>query len=144
MSRYVVYIILLVFLNSCSPIIKTHGYTIENYDVFNDIISNIDKKTFSKEDILKNMGSPSIIVSDVDNYWIYLLSSKQDKSFSDSEVKSQFLIKFAFNENNILVNHEILNQNNLNIISFSKDETLQPSNNYGLSDQLIESLTRSR
>ena len=34
MSKIIPYIILLFFLNSCSPIIKTHGYTIENTSDF--------------------------------------------------------------------------------------------------------------
>ena len=41
MSRVILYIILLVFLNSCSPIIKTHGYTIENTSDFSEFISEI-------------------------------------------------------------------------------------------------------
>ena len=145
MNRLVLYIILLIILNNCSPIIKTHGYTVENYNEFSELISSIDNNNdLLKEDIFNKMGSPSIIVNDVGNYWLYLLSSKQERSFSDSEIKSQFIVKFKFDKNNGLINHELITEENFKKISFNKDETKSPGNSYGISDQLIDSLTRSR
>ena len=53
MSKVIPYIILLVFLNSCSPIIKTHGYTIENTSDFSEFISEIaSNEKVSKQKIL--------------------------------------------------------------------------------------------
>ena len=106
MNKLISYIILLLFLNSCSPIIKTHGYTIENTSDFSDFISEIaSNEKASKEKILKDLGSPSIIIDDVDNTWLYLLSTKKERSFSDSEVQAQFIIKLVFDTKYLLIDH---------------------------------------
>ena len=143
MSKVIPYIILLVFLNSCSPIIKTHGYTIENTSDFSKFISEIaSNEKVSKQKILEDLGSPSIIIDDIDNTWLYILSTKQDKSFSESELQAQFIIKLVFDANDLMVNHEILTSEDFNKIAFTADTTKGPSNSYGITDQFIEAFTR--
>ena len=143
MSKVIPYIILLVFLNSCSPIIKTHGYTIENTSDFSNFISEIaSNEKVSKEKIVNELGSPSIIIDDVDNIWLYVLSTKQEKSFSDSEIKAQFIIKLVFDTNDLMVDHKILTSEDFNKIDFTTDVTKGPSNSYGITDQFIEAFTR--
>ena len=144
MYRNFLCITLILFLNSCSPIIKTHGYTIEDTAKFTDFITEIvEKEQTSKEEISTNLGSPSIIIDNVDNIWIYLFSTKEEKSFSDSEIKSQFIIKLTFDNNDNLISNQTLTSEDLHQISFTSDTTISPINNYGLTEQLIDSLTRS-
>ena len=143
MIKLIPYIILLFFLNSCSPIIKTHGYTIENASDFANLISEIaSNEKVSKERIIDELGSPSIIIDDVDNAWIYLFSTKRDRSFSESEIQSQLIIKLVFNEDNFLTEHKFLTGENFNQIVFSSDTTKRPEDNYGITDQLIDAFTR--
>ena len=144
MSKIIPYIILLFFLNSCSPIIKTHGYTIENTSDFSNFISEIaSNEKVSKEKIVNDLGSPSIIIDDVDNTWIYLLSSKRERSFSESELQAQFIIKLVFDSSDHLSNHEILTGEDFKKIEFVRDETKGPSDTYGITDQFIDAFTRS-
>ncbi len=143
MNKIIPYILLLLFLNSCSPIIKTHGYTIENTSDFSEFISEIaSNEKVSKQKILDSLGSPSIIIDDVDNTWLYILTTKQEKSFSDSELKAQFIIKLVFDTNDLMVNHEILTSEDFKKIAFTTDTTKGPSNSYGITDQFIEAFTR--
>ena len=143
MSKLIPYIILILFLNSCSPIIKTHGYTIENTSDFSDFISEIaSNENVSKQKILDDLGSPSIIIDDVDNIWLYILSTKQEKSFSDSELQAQFIIKIVFDTNDLLINHEILTGEDFNKMAFTTEITKGPSNSYGITDQFMEAFTR--
>tara|TARA_B100001093_G_scaffold128566_1_gene121054 strand:- start:224 stop:661 length:438 start_codon:yes stop_codon:yes gene_type:complete len=145
MSKKIPFIILLLFLNSCSPIIKTHGYTIENTSDFSNFISEIaSNERVSKEKILNELGSPSIQIDNVDNIWIYLFSTKKERSFSESEIQSQLLIKLTFNSDNLLTSHEILTAENYNQIEFSTETTAKPENKYGLTDQFLEAFTRGR
>jgi outer membrane protein assembly factor BamE (lipoprotein component of BamABCDE complex) len=144
MYRNFLCITLILFLNSCSPIIKTHGYTIEDTAKFTDFITEIvEKEQTSKEEISTNLGSPSIIIDNVDNIWIYLFSTKEEKSFRNSEIKSQFIIKLTFDNNDNLISNQTLTSEDLHQISFTSDTTISPINNYGLTEQLIDSLTRS-
>ena len=143
MNKIILYILLLLFLNSCSPIIKTHGYIIENTSDFSDFISEIaSNDKVSKQKILDDLGSPSVIIRDVDNTWIYLLSTKRERSFSDSELQAQFIIKLVFNKDDLLMDHEILTGDNFNKIAFTSETTKGPSNSYGITDQFIEAFTR--
>ena len=143
MNKIIPYILLLLFLNSCSPIIKTHGYIIENTSDFSDFISEIaSNDKVSKQKILDDLGSPSVIIKDVDNIWIYLFSTKRERSFSDSELQGQFIIKLAFNKDDLLINHEVLTGNNFNKIAFASETTKGPSNSYGITDQFMEAFTR--
>ena len=143
MNRIFLYILLLLFLNSCSPIIKTHGYIIENTSDFSNFISEIaSNDNVSKQKILDDLGSPSIIIDDVDNTWLYLLSTKRERSFGDSELQTQFIIKLVFNKDDLLINHEILTGEDFNKIAFSSMATRGPSNSYGITDQFMEAFTR--
>ena len=143
MNKIVFYILLLLFLNSCSPIIKTHGYIIENPSDFSDFISELaSNDNVSKQKILDDLGSPSIIIDDIDNTWLYLLSTKRERSFGDSELQTQFIIKLVFNKDDLLINHEILTDEDFNKIAFSSITTKGPSNSYGITDQFMEAFTR--
>lgn len=145
MNKIIPYILLLLFLNSCSPIIKTHGYTIENTSDFSHFISEIaSNDKVSKQKILDDLGSPSIIIDDIDNTWIYLLSTKRERSFSDSELQDQFIIKLFFDKKDLLSDYKILTGENFNKISFTSNTTKGPSNTYGITDQFIEAFTRGR
>ena len=143
MNRIFPYILLLLFLNSCSPIIKTHGYIIENTSDFSNFISEIvSNDNVSKQKILDDLGSPSIIIDDVDNTWLYLLSTKRERSFGDSELQTQFIIKLVFNKDDLLKNHDILTGEDFNKIAFASETTKGPSNAYGITDQFMEAFTR--
>ena len=143
MNKIIPYILLLLFLNSCSPIIKTHGYIIENTSDFSNFISEIaSNDNVPKQKILDDLGSPSIIIDDVDNTWLYLLSTKRERSFSDSELQTQFIIKLVFNKDDLLKNHEILTGEDFNKIAFSSMTTKGPSNSCGITDQFMEAFTR--
>ena len=143
MNKIILYILLILFLNNCSPIIRTHGYTIENTSDFSEFISEIaSNEKVSKQKILDDLGSPSIIIDDVDNSWLYIRSTKQEKSFSDSELQAQFIIKLVFDKDDLLINHEILTDENFNKIAFTSETTKGPSNSYGITDQFIEAFTR--
>ena len=58
---FVYKILLLLILNSCSPIIKTHGYTIENTSDFPEFISEIaSNEKVSKQKILDSLDSSRV------------------------------------------------------------------------------------
>ena len=86
-------LILSLFLSNCSPVIKPHGYQLE------DILLSEPQKIgiSSKADIMASYGSPSIKIKDVSNTWLYLATSKEKKVFSKDEFQEQFIFAFNFN-----------------------------------------------
>jgi outer membrane protein assembly factor BamE (lipoprotein component of BamABCDE complex) len=134
----------LIFLNSCSPIIKTHGYKVENPKLLVDFIENQNSDLTTKKDILNDFGTPSIKIDDIDDTWIYLVSTTEKNVFKKDEVNFQFILSFKFDEENNLIKNELVDKSNINQISFSRDKTKVPSSNYNLADQIVDSFTRGR
>ena len=108
-------LILLLFLASCAPVIKPHGYQLEDILLQEPQIIG----TSTKDDVLTSYGSPSIKIEDVGNTWIYLTTSKQKKVFTKDEFQDQLIFTFNFDKNNILTSQEVYDQNHM--LSFKSD-----------------------
>ena len=90
------------------------------------------------------MGSPSIIISDVNNIWIYLLSIKEKKVFEDDVLIFQNIYRFVFDEEEFLIEAAIITEENFNKIAFSSDKTTVRKDAYGITDQLYDAFTRGQ
>ena len=138
------FFLLLFILYSCSPVNKQHGYLLDDLVISADKISEftIDKST--KNEVYKAMGSPSIEIQDINDVWIYLISLKEKRVFEDDIVKYQSIMKFAFNEKNILIENQTLTSEDFNKIEFSRDKTRVRRDAYGITDQLYDAFTRGQ
>jgi outer membrane protein assembly factor BamE (lipoprotein component of BamABCDE complex) len=131
----------LIIIYSCSPINKQHGYILE--DLVNPSnLSQFKLETTVESDILQTLGSPSIIISDVNNIWIYLVSIKKENIFEDDDLIYQNIMRYEFDNDGKLLSKEFLNEENFTEISFTKDKTKIISDNYDLADQIYETFTR--
>tara|TARA_B100001057_G_scaffold208748_1_gene209440 strand:+ start:1122 stop:1544 length:423 start_codon:yes stop_codon:yes gene_type:complete len=131
-------VILSFFFLSCAPIIKPHGYQIE------DILLNKPQEIgiSSKEDLLKAFGTPSIKIEDIGNTWLYLATTKEKKVFSKDEFKDQIVFAFNFDTNDILVSQEIYNQEQMLDFKYNKSQTYSYGTDYSILDQLYDAFTR--
>ena len=133
-----IFVILSLFLLSCAPVIKPHGYQIE------DILLNKPQEIgiSSKDDLLKIFGSPSIKIEDIGNTWIYLATTKEKKVFSKDEFKDQIVFAFNFDTNNILISQEIYNHDQMIDFKYNKKQTYSYGTDYSILDQLYDAFTR--
>ena len=131
----------LIIIYSCSPINKQHGYILEDL-VNHSNLSQFKLETTVESDILQTLGSPSIIISDVNNIWIYLVSIKKENIFEDDDLIYQNIMRYEFDNDGKLLSKEFLNEENFTEISFTKDKTKIISGNYDLADQIYETFTR--
>ena len=137
-------IYLISVLYSCSPINKQHGY------LYEDIVSSVEEmshfklKTTTESDVLLALGSPSVKISDINNIWIYLVSLKEQKIFESDEVIFQSVIRFEFNRSGSLISKKFINEEDFTEIAFSDDKTRVITNNYGITDQIYETLIRGQ
>jgi outer membrane protein assembly factor BamE (lipoprotein component of BamABCDE complex) len=131
-------LILSLFFTSCAPVIKPHGYQLE------DILLNEPQTigTSTKEDLEDSYGSPSIKIEDVGNTWIYLATSKQKKVFTKDEFLDQLIFTFNFDENNILISQEVYDQNHMLSFKSDSNKTYDYGTNYTILDQLYDAFTR--
>ena len=129
---------------SCSPINNQHGYILEDFVASTNSLSQFNLETTTENEILQTLGSPSIIISDINNIWIYLISIKRENIFEDDEIMYQSIMRYEFDNNGKLLSKKFLNRNNFTEIAFSRDKTKVFSVNYGLADQLYESFTRGQ
>ena len=132
----------LIITYSCSPINNQHGYILEDFVNSSNSISQFNMKTTTEYDVLQTLGSPSIIISDVNNIWIYLVSIKKENVFEDDAVTYQSIMRYEFDNNGKLLTKEFLDKENFTDIAFSTDKTKVISDNFGLVDQFYESFTR--
>ena len=129
---------------SCSPINNQHGYILEDFINSSNSISQFNIETTTDNDILETLGSPSIIINDVNNTWIYLVSIKKENIFEDDAVMYQSIMRYEFDNNGKLLSKEFLDKENFTEIAFSKEKTKVVSDNFGIADQLYDSFTRGQ
>tara|TARA_B100001564_G_C20308871_1_gene520418 strand:+ start:37 stop:471 length:435 start_codon:yes stop_codon:yes gene_type:complete len=144
MKLILIFISTLIVSYSCSPINNQHGYILEDFINSSNDISQFNLETTTENDILQTLGSPSIIINDVNNIWIYLSSVKKENVFEDDDVTFQSIIRYEFNNDGKLLSKEFIGNESFTEIAFSKDKTRVISNTFGLADQIYESFTRGQ
>ena len=129
---------------SCSPINNQHGYILEDFINTSNSLSQFNIETTTEDEVLQTLGSPSIIISDINNIWIYLISIKRENVFEDDEMMYQSIMRYEFDNNGKLLSNEFFSEEDFTEIEFSKDKTTIFSDNYSLTDQLYETFTRGQ
>ena len=143
--RLILFIIsILILTYSCSPINNQHGYILEDFANSPDYLLEFNLKTTTENDILQKLGSPSVIISDVNNIWIYLVSIKRENIFEDDNITYQSIMRYEFDNNGKLLTKQFFEKEDFTKITFSKNKTKIISDNYGLADQFYESFTRGQ
>ena len=142
MKLILFFIITLIITYSCSPINKQHGYILEDVVYSSNFQSQFNLETTTDNDILQILGSPSIIIGDVNNIWIYLVSIKKENIFEDDNLMYQSITRYEFDNEGKLISQEFLNEQDFTEIRFTKDKTKTVSDEFGLADQLNEAFTR--
>ena len=129
---------------SCAPINNQHGYILEDFINSSNSISQFNMETTTENDILQTLGSPSIIIDDVNNIWIYLISIKEENIFENDAVMYQNIMRYEFDNDGKLLSKEFLDRDNFTDVAFSIAKTERASDNYDLVDQIYESFTRGQ
>ena len=129
---------------SCAPINNQHGYVLEDLANTPNSLAQFKLKTTTENEILQTLGSPSIIISDINNIWIYLVSIKKENIFENDAVMYQSIMRYEFDNNGKLLSKEFLDKDNFTDIAFSTAKTERASDNFGLIDQVYESFTRGQ
>ena len=142
MKLILFFIITAIITYSCSPINKQHGYILEDVVNSSNSLSQFNLETTTDNDILQILGSPSIVIGDVNNIWIYLVSIKKENIFEDDNLMYQSITRYEFNNEGKLISKEFLNEEDFTEIRFTKDKTKTVSDDFGLADQLNEAFTR--
>jgi len=142
MFRFTIYLLFLFFIYSCAPINKQHGYMIDDILYAIDDIDALNLQKSNKNDVFKTLGSPSIMISDVDDVWIYLVSIKEQKVFEDDEINFQQILRYQFDNDDNVTNFELFSQSNFTEIAFSNERTTITRDAYGISDQIYDAFTR--
>ena len=137
MKLIYIFIIISVVLFGCSPIIKPHGYYIEDI-LYNEIID----LGASKQDVFKSLGSPSVKVEDVDNTWLYITNTKEQKIFSEDVLLAQMVFSFKFDKHDILIEQSVYETNEANDLIQDSMQTSTGESNYSVIDQIIDAFTR--
>ena len=130
-------IILSLFLINCAPVMKLHGYQLE------DILQNKTQENgiSTKSDLIASYGSPSIKIEDVGNTWLYLTTTKERKVFTEDESLAQIVFEFNFDSDDILISQGIYDESQLNL-KYNINQTYNYGTKYSILDQLYDAFTR--
>ena len=107
-------------------------------------ISQFNLETTTENEILQTLGSPSIIIGDINNIWIYLVAIKRENIFEDDELIRQHIMRYEFDNDGKLLSEEFFDEEDFTEIAFSKNKTKAFSDNFGLADQIYETFTRGQ
>ena len=142
--KYIYLLTVFIFIYSCTPINKQHGYLLDDLVISAEKISKFEVQNTTTKEIFNVMGSPSIKIDDVNNVWIYLLSLKEKNVFEEDALLYQNIHRFEFNENGILISKEVLTAEDFNKIAFSPEVTKVRRDAYSITDQLYDAFTRGQ
>lgn len=140
--KFIIYILILSLLYSCAPINKQHGYLLDDLLYASKDFKILDSEKANKDNVLSILGSPSIVVKDVDDVWIYLLSVKENNVFKKDEINFQTILRFQFDNSDNLIKRDTLNEENFTEIAFSNEKTKIARDAYGISDQIYDAFVR--
>tara|TARA_A100001011_G_C14311737_1_gene845932 strand:- start:1451 stop:1891 length:441 start_codon:yes stop_codon:yes gene_type:complete len=129
---------------SCSPINKQHGYLLEDMLTSVEQVDQFSPGTTTENDVFGSLGSPSVKIEDINNIWIYLVSVKEKNVFEKDDIVFQSVARFEFDDSGILLSTNYFGKDDFTDIAFSKDKTRVITDNYGITDQIYESFTRSQ
>tara|TARA_A100000164_G_C21653757_1_gene651552 strand:+ start:245 stop:679 length:435 start_codon:yes stop_codon:yes gene_type:complete len=134
----------IIFIYNCSPINKQHGYLL--VDVVNsaDKMMEFDIGTTKENDVFEVLGSPSIVISDINNIWIYLISVKRQNVFESDDIVYQSILRFEFDDSGYLKSKDFKNEEDFTEIQFAQEKTRVITDTYGLTEQIYESFTRGQ
>jgi outer membrane protein assembly factor BamE (lipoprotein component of BamABCDE complex) len=130
-------IILSLFLINCAPVMKLHGYQLE------DILQNKTQENgiSTKSDLIASYGSPSIKIEDVGNTWLYLTTTKERKVFTEDESLAQIVFEFNFDSDDILISQGVYDESQLDL-KYNINQTYNYGTKYSILDQLYDAFTR--
>lgn len=97
--QYLIILITLLIVSSCTPIVNVHGKM-----SVNDDIQNIKVGVTKRENVIKLLGTPStegVLSNDV---WFYFSETTETKAFFKPEVVKRNIYAVVFEKNNIVKN----------------------------------------
>lgn len=133
--RLLIIIVSIFLLNSCQVSQNT------GVNIADSKISKVAKGVSTKEDVIKIMGSPSIVPLDSNNEWYYVSREISKRAFFEPKVTNQRIVKLLF-KNNILENIELYDNNFNDSINPIEDRSETPGVQQNIIKQYINNLGR--
>ena len=96
--QYLIILITLLIVTSCTPIVNVHGKILVNDD-----IQNIKVGVSKRENVIKLLGAPStegVLSNDV---WFYFSETTETKAFFKPEIVKRNIYAVVFEKNNFSV-----------------------------------------
>jgi outer membrane protein assembly factor BamE (lipoprotein component of BamABCDE complex) len=91
--------VLLLTAGACAPTVTKHGYQLDP-----DAIASIRPGTTSREEVERLLGSPSSVGTFDGASWFYVSQRTETRSFYQSEIVGQDVVRVDFDANGIVSN----------------------------------------
>ena len=87
----------MVITAGCEPRISTHGFVPRN-----DLIEQLQPGEQSKIDVVRILGSPTMLATFDENTWYYVTQTTENKSFFKPRLVDQEILALTFSETGLL------------------------------------------
>lgn len=116
---------------ACTPIKATHGNLLEEQR-----LSQIEVGTSTRDDVFRNLGSPTTVSPFDNNVWYYMGQKTEKHGIFDKEVKDEKVVVVQFDENNIVTSFEEMSNARVNV-PIKSDKTPTYGNEVTVMQQLL-------
>ena len=113
---------IIVFLNACS-IQQENGY----YFMDKNKIDNFDVYNFNKQDVIDNIGLPSIELDN--NVWLYYSYTTKNPNFLKPKIDKETILIIYFNSDNSIKNFNLINRDKVNNLKHNLIEDKEQDKN---------------
>ncbi|MDB5478372.1 MAG: cell envelope protein SmpA [Alphaproteobacteria bacterium] len=96
---------LVLVITSCAPMKATRGNFLDD-----DRLRSVQINVSTKEEVARRLGTPTTMDPFDKNIWFYIGEKTSTKAFFDPEIDARKIIKMTFNDHDILVNAEQVNE----------------------------------
>ena len=136
--KFLIYSLLLIFLNACSGRISNHGVL----NIEKKITTIIERK-LEKAEVEALLGPPSTISVFEFNKWYYINNTMKHVAFFKPEVINHKVYEIIFNTENLAVEINTYDEKDLNKITYNKDYTETRGNKISLINNILKSAGNS-
>lgn len=91
--------------------------------ISDSLIEKIDKSNMTKNEILRDVGSPTYIPQYSENYWYYIQRSQTSRAWFKPKVVEQRVVKLTFNEEGVVTSAELVENEHTDKIKVQKKYT---------------------
>ena len=136
-AQIALFLVISASLGGCIKTVKNVGFSPE-IDKVNKLVVGKTRKAIVK----RELGSPSAMSTYGKETWYYISTEKESVAFLKPKIKSQKVVAIEFDDNETISKIDKYDENDVNKIKISNDETKTEGHEQGILGQMLGNVGR--